>query len=243
MSLSILSSDALFLDFDGTLVDFAPTPEAVEVSPVLKDLLLSWHERLQGALALISGRSLASLREQVALPLTMAGSHGAEWCYSGGEGQTLSLNNREFLHMKARLQAFAREESLLAEDKGQALAVHFRRQPHKEALVDRYIDELMAQLPDGRIRIIKGSCVRELQPLGVDKGTALARFMQNSPFTGRRPVYMGDDTTDEDAFAWINANGGLSVKVGEGKTCARERLSSTGEVLAFLQSQLITLDE
>ncbi len=243
MPLKMLPTDALFLDFDGTLVDFAPTPESVEVSEDLRRLLMECHQQLQGALALISGRSLASLQELVALPLSMAGSHGAEWWFGEGETQRLSLNNREFLDMKAQLQSFAGAEGLLAEDKGQALAVHFRQQPEKECLVDRYIEALLARLPDARIRIIKGNCVRELQPQGVDKGTALARFMQNSPFKGRRPVYLGDDTTDEDAFAWVNAKGGLSIKVGRGKTCARERLSSTGEVFAFLQSELVRLDD
>ncbi|HEY7886410.1 MAG TPA: trehalose-phosphatase, partial [Cellvibrionaceae bacterium] len=88
------------------------------------------------------------------------------------------------------------------------------------------------------IRVIAGNCVREIQPTGVDKGVAIARFMGLAQFAGRQPVYIGDDTTDEDGFAWVNKHDGISIKVGEGDTCAKRRLANTGEVFAFLQEQL-----
>lgn len=240
--LRLQTTDALFLDFDGTLVGFADTPEAVEVSQELRTLLTAWHSKLNGALALISGRELSSLQRHVDLPLPMAGSHGAEWWYGTGQVQSLSLINDEFRHIKQQLKILAQQENLLLEDKGKALAIHFRQQPEKEQRLDSYLDEILFRFPSAKVRLIKGNCVRELQPLGVDKGVALARFMQTNPFKDRRPVYLGDDTTDEDAFAWVNMNQGLSIKVGEGPSCARARMNNPGEVFAFLKSQLIKLD-
>lgn len=241
MSLRLSSADALFLDFDGTLVEFASTPEAVVVSRELQLLLQAWNKALSGAVCLVSGRSLDSLRALVDLPLCMAGSHGSEWWYGRGEVESLALENPSFCKLKTQLQAFAREENLLAEDKGHSLAMHFRQSPEKEAALDTYIDRQLQGVT--HVRLIKGNCVREIQPQGVDKGTALGHFMQNAPFKGRRPVYLGDDTTDEDAFAWVNQRSGLSVKVGSGETCAQYRLSHCGEVFAFLTTQLKKLDE
>lgn len=233
--------DALFLDFDGTLVELAPTPEAIVVPERLGPLLEAWRDRLDGALALVSGRSLASLRRHVPLALAMAGSHGAEWRDSGGRTGALTDACPAFDRIKVRLIAYAQAQGLLFEDKGRALALHFRQTPDKRAALESEIEREAGPLAQS-IKVIRGNGVRELHPVGVDKGAALARFMQHSPFQGRRPVYIGDDTTDEDAFAWVNAQGGLTFKVGAGDTLARQRLADPRTVLDFLHQQLTRLD-
>lgn len=243
MQISRLEDVALFLDFDGTLVDFAPTPEGVYVSDELRQVLAGLALQLNGALALVSGRGLESLAGLVDLPLTMAGSHGAEWRFGDGPVMQRELESSQFISIRAKLLSFAEEQGLIVEDKGHAAAIHYRGKEHLRDLVDSYIeDELMlAECTD--IRVIKGNCVREIQPVGVDKGVAIAHFMSTYPFAGRRPVYIGDDTTDEDGFAWVNQHEGVSIKVGGGDTCAGVRFSDTGEVLAFLHLQLKRLEE
>ncbi|UTF61587.1 trehalose-phosphatase [Gilvimarinus sp. DA14] len=229
---------AFFLDFDGTLVDFAEDPEAVLVPEALSNVLSDISLLSDGALALVSGRSIQSLSSLVKLPLSMAGSHGAEWCVAGGEVQHMSLQTPEFVEAKAALLGFAEKYALIAEDKGHAIAIHYRVKPELKDRLDHFIDQELALSHSAEMRVIRGNCVREIQPCGVDKGFAIARFMSMPAFKGRAPIYIGDDTTDEDGFAWVNAHGGVSLKVGGGDSCAVGRLSDTGEVLAFLHGQL-----
>ncbi|MDO6746948.1 trehalose-phosphatase [Gilvimarinus sp. 1_MG-2023] len=233
---------ALFLDFDGTLVDFAPTPDGVFVSEELTQILGTLAVQLNGALALVSGRTIESLAGLIVLPLTMAGSHGAEWRFGDGPVMSHKLDLTEFAHIKAKLIDYATNAGLIVEDKGHAVALHYRGKEHLREHLDSFIDDQLQLTKRTDIRVIKGNCVREIQPIGVDKGVAVARFMSTHPFAGRQPVYIGDDTTDEDAFAWVNQNGGVSIKVGAGETCAGVHLTDSGEVLAFLKLQLNRLE-
>lgn len=233
-----LEKTALFLDFDGTLVNFAETPEAVLVGDDLRDLLLELHGHLSGALALVSGRSLTSLDELLRLPqLAAAGGHGAEWRLGGGSLVTVDqVDYGPLEQVRARLAPVAAQNALLLEDKGHSLALHFRGRPQVEGTLDALIAAEIAPLPG--IRVISGNCVREVQVQGVDKGAAVARFMQKEPFAGLRPCYVGDDTTDEDAFAWVNAQKGVSIKVGGGPTIAQQRLPDVSSVHDFLRNSL-----
>src|SRR5690554_730932 len=238
MNIKRLENIALFLDFDGTLVDFAPEPESVVVSEPLRDALTQLKRHLKGALALVSGRSIASLSGLLDVPLTMAGSHGAQWRYANGPLHSLGQDSEAFNKLRAQLLHFAADQRVIAEDKGHAVALHYRTQPHKQAALEAYIFTELNLDNNADVRVIRGNCVYEVQPVGFDKGVAIARFMARAPFARRQPVFIGDDTTDEDGFAWVNVHGGISIKVGQGPSCARERLSDTGEVLAFLQRQL-----
>lgn len=228
---------ALFLDFDGTLVDFAETPESVRVSENLRNLLKQLFQDFGGAMALVSGRSIESLDLLTRLPeLAVAGSHGAEWRWPDGESGSLSLDTPEFPQALALVAGYARKQGLLLEDKLHSFALHFRKRPDLESEIDQFLLENIE--PYTSLRVIYGNCVREIQPLGVDKGRAVARFMQQSPYEGRRPCYVGDDTTDEDAFAWVNEQNGVSIKVGAGASCAIERLETVAETLTFLKGLL-----
>lgn len=228
---------ALFLDFDGTLVDFAETPEGVEVSQELRDLLKQLFNAFDGAFALVSGRSIESLDLLTRSPeLPVAGSHGAEWRWPDGSRDNLSLDTPEFAQALALVTEFARKRELLLEDKKHSFALHFRKRPDLKSEIDQFLAEYIEQYEG--LRVIYGNCVREIQPLGVDKGMAVARFMQQAPYQGRRPCYMGDDTTDEDAFAWVNDQHGVSIKVGPGASCATERLKTVADALEFLKGLL-----
>jgi trehalose 6-phosphate phosphatase len=232
MLASSYASNALFLDFDGTLVDFADRPESVVVPPQLPVLLDKLHTTLDGALALISGRSIASVDSLLNLPsIPIAGGHGAEWRLNG-VSQTLDLNSPSFAEAVELMGAFAASHHLLFENKSHSFALHFRQSPELKAEVDQFLARHIEILSD--LRVIYGNCVREVQPRGVDKGKAVARFMQQSPFSGRRPIYIGDDTTDEDAFHWVNANHGWSFKVGGGITAAQYHLNSVADAHHYL---------
>jgi trehalose 6-phosphate phosphatase len=218
-------------------VEFADAPEAVIVTAELRETLADLSGLLDGALALVSGRSIASLDGLLGLPLALAGNHGAQWRDAKGAVKTMALVNPAFAQVRSRLLAFAARHGLIAEDKNDAVAIHYRQHPHLQPQLEAFIANELALDDSPELRVIRGNCVYEVQPSGVDKGVAIARFMQGAPFKGRRPIYIGDDTTDEDGFAWVNAEGGVSIKVGQGPSCAQQRLAGTGEVLAFLQSQ------
>lgn len=227
---------AFFLDFDGTLVGFSADPEGVIVSAELRELLVKLHAKLNGALAIISGRSIRSLHSLLRLPqISLAGGHGAEWWFQG-ELRQVELNSPNYSVALERILAFAEKNGLLMENKTHSCALHFRRQPDMKTVVDKFIAEHIETLEG--LRVIYGNCVREIQPLGVDKGKAIERFLKYQPFLGRRPVYIGDDTTDEDAFHWVNVNQGVSFKVGSGMTAAQYRLENITAVMDFLQKVL-----
>lgn len=238
MKLLDLNQIALFLDFDGTLVEFAETPEGVDVPEVLRETLLELNEQLGGALAVVSGRSLESLDSLLQLPqLSAAGGHGAEWRLGEGEVHSAQqVDTTVLAKVRKKLEALTSQEGLLLEDKGHSLALHFRKRPDLEGTLDEFIATEVVPL-DG-VRVIAGNCVREVQARGVDKGLAVARFMQMEPFAQRTPCYIGDDTTDEDAFAWINQQSGVSIKVGASPTVAELRLAGVSEVHEFLQRSL-----
>ena len=212
---------ALFLDVDGTLVAIEPTPEAVRVEPALRLLLERLAAANDGALALVSGRSLASI-DAVFQPLRLpaAGLHG--WERRRGDG-TLAPTAEPIAilaPLRPLLLAFAAARpGLRVEDKGGSLALHYRLAPHYAAVVCQRAREIAAAEP--QLRLIEGRKVVEFVPRGSHKGAAIADFLAEPPFAGRMPVYAGDDTTDEDGFAAVNRLGGLSIKVANPETRGR----------------------
>jgi trehalose 6-phosphate phosphatase len=206
-------SDALFLDFDGTLVDFALRPEDVEVPPGLVDALAQSHQRLGGALALISGRALASVDSLLGtLRLPAAGVHGLEL----RRETTIESNDEEARHLEPARRVIRAQISegdpIRVEDKGGAIVLHFRG---AEAQEDRawQIAEQAAATDEGLVPV-KGHAIAEVRPRAVTKAGAILRLMEAAPFAGRRPIFAGDDVTDEDGFRAAQAAGGYGVKVG-----------------------------
>jgi trehalose 6-phosphate phosphatase len=229
---------ALFLDFDGTLVAIAPSPDLVRVAPELPDLLRALSLMLDGAIALVSGRTVDDLARLVA-PFSgaLAGQHGLERRSLDGTvirspaEPTLAPIRREF----ARFAAM--HHGVFLEDKGCGLALHYRQAPALASACKTLVQRV-AEAGGDAFTFIDGKMVAELTPRQGGKGRAIATFLAETPFHGRMPVFVGDDTTDEDGFAVINDLGGASIHVGEGATAARYRLADVGDVLAWLDASL-----
>lgn len=205
---------ALFLDVDGTLLDFASHPDGVTVDPQLHDDLAILRGRLHGALALLSGRTLAQLddlfdwRQHAA-----AGLHGAQLRFADGHSAADDGQARvAALHALAESR-ISQSSGVLLEDKQQALALHYRNAPAQREFVERLAQELLGRAGND-YTLQHGNHVVELKPAGADKGRALAALLAREPFSGRQPWMLGDDLTDEHAFEEVNACGGVSVIVG-----------------------------
>lgn len=227
---------ALFLDLDGTLLEFAPHPDRVQVGEHLVDLLLDLQRALGGAVAVVTGRHLESLAPLGIPPgLAAAGMHGLQWRGEDGVVEAHVPDRRALAAARSALQAFvAKHPGLLLEDKGAGLALHYRGAPDLAVAAERAAREALAQAGEAW-HLQAGKMVFELKSDAADKGTAIARFMQLPPFAGREPVFLGDDVTDEDGFTVVNAAGGVSVKVGAGESRASWRLPDTTAVIAWLQ--------
>ncbi len=234
---------AFFFDVDGTLAHIQPRPELVFIPPRVLAALEQLHAG-DIPVAVISGRPLSQLDALLApLRLPAAGIHGAERRTADGRLQQLALDVEVFHDIEqALVRACAEHPGLRLENKGVAFALHFRLAPEleetaralAEAFVERY-GEVLALQP--------GKCVFELKPRGASKGEVIRAFMQEAPFLGRLPVFVGDDRTDEAGFEVVNQLGGLSIKVGGGETLATQRLDSVDAVGAWLGTLLDGLDD
>ncbi len=231
----LLDGAALFLDFDGTLVELAQTPDAIRVPGDLPDLLHALAARLGGRLAIVSGRSLGDLDRHVACDgIAMSGSHGLELRLADGRVRALASNG-ELEGARARIRRFAADvEGLLVEEKPASIALHYRLAPERGGEVLRLMDALAAETG---LVVQLGKMVAELRPPGGDKGDAVETLMREPGFAGARPLFMGDDLTDEHAFAAAAAMGGAGILVGEAReTAARYRLESVAAVAAWLKA-------
>lgn len=234
-----LSPDAaLFLDFDGCLVDIAPRPDAVRVTGALRDRLVRLHDRQGGAVALISGRDVADLRGHLPdFPGVVAGSHGSELSLRAGHVQTLHDAEFDAAALHADLRALAASyPALLVEEKPHGGALHYRAAPELEPEVRRIMQDLATRNP--HLMLQPAKMALELRPAGVGKDSALAHLMTLEPFHGRLPVFAGDDTTDEPAMAEAQSRGGMAIKIGEGATAAAHRLPDPAALALWLDRSL-----
>jgi trehalose 6-phosphate phosphatase len=211
-----LNECALLLDIDGTLLDFAPTPREVWVPPGLAKTLDHLLARTSGALALVSGRSLNDI-DLIFAPkqFPAIGGHGAEMRVSV-ESESVATHappmDRE---LKMRLAAIAKlSPGILLEDKGYSLALHYRLAPHAEKAIYEAVSLIRADLPNAPIEVLPGKCVCEIKPSGFTKATGVLELMTHEPFRGRRPIFIGDDVTDESVFAIMPDLGGIAFSVG-----------------------------
>jgi len=212
----VLAADmALFLDVDGTLLDIAATPEAVRVPDNLRADLGKVARRLGGALAIVSGRSIATLdRLFPELGGAAAGQHGAELRLPSGESERLDAVEPLPERILAGLDAVARRwPAILIEPKGLSVALHYRAAPELGRDLAVALEALVA--PDlASVALKRGKFVLEIAPRQADKGKAVDRLMRLRPFVGRMPVFIGDDVTDEDGFAAVARLGGIALQVG-----------------------------
>ncbi len=223
---------ALFLDFDGTLVALAETPEAVHVPRALVPLLGDLHDLLGGALAVVSGRQIDAIDRFLApLRLPAAGEHGVQRRDADGRMQEQRAPDLRAV-LNAANELARVHEGLLVERKHAAIALHYRLAPQLEAVCR----EAMARVIDGQpqLELMHGKFVFEVKLAGINKGIAIDAFMHEAPFAGRVPVFAGDDTTDESGFSVVQLRGGVAIKVGAGPSQALHRLDSPHEVSEWL---------
>jgi len=226
---------ALFLDVDGCLLEFADDPAAVVVSSALHALLQTLHQRLGGALALVSGRRVSDLDRLFHAPRwTLAGLHGYELRHADGRQREITVAPDDQARMRAAVQALAaRLDGVQLEDKQHAMALHCRRHPERLPALREAAEAVAATLTGYELQ--PGNLVMEFKPAGMDKGRVVEELLQTPPFAGRTPVYLGDDLTDEHAFIAANRVGGISVRVGSREPSqARFTLPSPRAVHAWL---------
>lgn len=211
-----LDEIAVLLDIDGTLIELGPTPQEVHVPPSLKHVLSRLRDRLGGALALVSGRPLADI-DQLFAPLRVAavGGHGAEnRLIAGGEADRKRVVPLD-PDLRRRLLAIAADTpGVLAEDKGYSIALHYRLAPESERHVRDEIRSTCAAFPHLPMEVLPGKSMFEVKPPVFNKGMAVRELMQQAPFRGRRPIFIGDDVTDEYVFRVMPEFDGLSLSVG-----------------------------
>jgi trehalose 6-phosphate phosphatase len=226
----------LFLDVDGTLVELTDTPSQTVADPEIKTLLSDAAERLGGAVALISGREIRTLDELFApLHLPAAGLHGVERRKFDGGIQGANFVDSRLDGARAAIKALvAAHPGTLMEDKDRTIAVHFRMAPQYAEVVGRAVSDI-AQSLGGNYHIQAGNLMFEIKPRGFTKATAIKAFMNEPPFNGRQPVFVGDDLTDQDGFAFVDAAGGISIGVAD-RVQARYYLQDVAAVRAWLHS-------
>lgn len=231
----LLDGAALFLDFDGTLVELAETPDAVRVSSALGPLLDRLQRRLGGRLAIVSGRALADLERHVPRAgIAFSGSHGLELQWPDRTRLPLSAPLGLDDAREAVAGFAAATPGLLIEDKPAGIALHYRLAPAEGVRAEAFMAALAKRYGWA---VQRGAMVVELRPHGATKGDAIKAFMRATDFAHARPVFVGDDLTDEHAFAAAAALGGAGVLVGpERETAARYGLPSVTAVARWLGS-------
>jgi len=229
-----LERDALLLDIDGTLLDIAPTPESVHVPATLKATLAILQQSAGGALALVSGRPLSAI-DQLFAPLSLAaiGCHGAEWRKTAGDNPDLRAAPLATSMRNALMEAISDLSGVRIEDKGYTLAFHYRLAPEKKSALEKRLAAQIAPFKS-ELCLLHGKAVFEVKPCAFDKGEAIAALMNVPPFQGRRPVFAGDDHTDEYALAVVRKMGGIGISVGRKLPDAERMLPAPYAVRSWL---------
>jgi trehalose 6-phosphate phosphatase len=229
------AASALLLDMDGTLIDLAPTPDAVVVPPGLTASLAGLRDRLRGALGVITGRPVETVDALLGgAPYAVAGEHGGALRHAPGEPldrPDLPAPPEAWLAQAARLAST--HPGALLERKARGFALHFRAVPEAGPALHDALAEMLADSP--AFELLPAHMLWEVRPHGTDKGKALEALMARAPFRGRKPVFIGDDVTDEDAIRAARALGGAGFQVAPA-------FGSPAGVRAWLQAAATTGD-
>jgi trehalose 6-phosphate phosphatase len=225
---------ALFIDFDGTLVEIAALPGLVRIEPGLRALLDSTLAFVDGAVAIVSGRPVDELANFLGpFAGTLIGQHGLERRRIDGTIVRWTAEPALALIRALFAEFAARHDGVVVEDKGCTIALHFRNAPASAADCHAIAREAVS-LSGGAVDAIYGKMVVELVPIGGGKGGAIAALLAEPPFRGRTPIFVGDDSGDEEGFAVVSQRGGISIHVGDGATIAPFRLKSVARVRDWL---------
>ncbi|TPE49256.1 trehalose-phosphatase [Amaricoccus solimangrovi] len=236
--LRLAPGDALFLDFDGTLAELRDDPDAVRLDAGTEAALARLAARLSGALALLSGRDIRDLDRRTPRALWRAGGHGLEVSEPGSPPPPTPRG--PVAEMLERLDAaVAGFPGARIEVKGPILAIHYRAAPEAG---ESLIAAAKAEAERNADHVAQaGHMVVEVKPASANKGRALRALAARAPFAGRRPVMIGDDTTDEDAIAAALDLGGVGVRVGPGESAAGYRAADPAEVRAWIAREAARL--
>src|SRR5215472_17048915 len=231
-----LNETAILLDIDGTLLELMPTPREVWVPPGLRETLNGLLERTSGALALVSGRSLNDI-DLIFAPdqFPAVGGHRAEMRL-GPDSEAVAAHAPPLdKELKKRLAAIAKlSPGILLEDKGYSLALHYRLAPHAEKAIYEAVSLIRADLPNAPIEVLPGKSVCEIKHPGFTKATGVRELMRHAPFKGRKPLFIGDDVTDESVFATMPDFDGLSFSVGRRARGVDGHFDAPNDVREFL---------
>lgn len=229
-------SDALFLDFDGTLAEIAPAPDLVTFFPETRHILESLTGSFSGAVAIVTGRNISEIDGHLApLKLPVAGLYGLVHRTAAGDIVDFPIAGKALARASAELKKMVEQHpGLLLELKGQTIALHYRSRPDLGAACHEAVRNAVRGRPG--LKMIEGKMVVEITPSGAGKGRAVRDFLRESPFVGRRPIYAGDDVSDEDAFATVHALGGTAIKIGPGPTAAGYRADHIPQLLTWLDA-------
>jgi trehalose 6-phosphate phosphatase len=232
-----LSETAILLDIDGTLLDLMPTPREVWVPPGLRETLNGLLKKTSGALALVSGRSLNDI-DLIFAPeeFPAVGGHGAEMRLSTTDGEAVATHAPPMdKELKKRLAAIAAlSPGILLEDKGYSLALHYRLAPHAEKAIYEAVSLIRADLPNAPIEVLPGKCVCEIKHSGFTKASGVRELMTREPFKGRKPLFIGDDVTDETVFAIMGDFDGVAFSVGRRARGVDGHFDAPNDVREFL---------
>ena len=231
-----LSETAILLDIDGTLLDLMPTPREVWVPPGLAETLNRLLVRTSGALAMVSGRSLNDI-DLIFAPdqFPAVGGHGAEMRIEPDSESVAAHAPPLDKELKRRLAAIAKlSPGILLEDKGYSLALHYRLAPHAEKAIYAAVSLIRADLPNAPIDVLPGKCVCEIKHSGFTKATGVRELMRPAPFRGRKPLFIGDDVTDETVFAIMPDFDGVAFSVGRRARGVDGHFDAPNDVREFL---------
>ena len=230
---------AFLLDIDGTLLDMAPKPREVIVPPGLKETLTELLARTNGALAMVSGRSMEDIDFIFGPEFPAVGGHGAEMRISQTSEAIANQAPPMDINLKRRFAKLAEmNDGILLEDKGYSLALHFRLAPDCEEAIYDGVSAIRADLPNAPIEVLPGKFVCEIKHSGVTKATGVLALMMHEPFKGRRPIFLGDDVTDESVFAIMPDMNGLAFSVGRRAQGVNGHFDEPENVRQWLKSLL-----
>jgi len=233
---------AFLLDVDGTLLPFAPDPAGARADPQIRELLTDLRTACDGALALVSGRAIESL-DALFTPMRLpaSGLHGLEFRSADGQYHRRPVDAAALDAARPLLERVAAlDPALYLEDKGDAIGLHYRHAPQLEPELTTALQTIAGRIGRG-LEVLHGPMVLELAHGGISKATGVRDLMSSAPFQGRKPVYLGDDLTDEPAFSAVEAAGGLAILVGtERSTAARHAIGSVAGARSWLRAQLVT---
>jgi trehalose 6-phosphate phosphatase len=227
---------ALFFDCDGTLAEIVREPQLARVKPEIIVLVERLASHVTGALAIVSGRSISQLDSLFApLHLPVAGVHGAERRTADGTIFWQASEEEAIGKVSGQVALFAETNpGLIFEQKPVSAALHYRVRPELEGLVRAFAQKIANENPG--LHALQGKMVVEISASSATKGDAVRAFMKEAPFSGRRPIFVGDDMTDEDGFQAVNELNGVGIKIGSGPTLASLRVDDLGEFHAWLNA-------